>query len=255
MFTGEPDSGNVRAGLWYLMPEGPDRVDRDRSDADRILPPDERKRAAAFRDDEDRNRYLTSRVYLRLILGACLRRPPGSLLLGYEAGGRPVLQPADPTPRIRFSLSRSERAVMVGICRESDLGVDLEAVRPLDDLDQLAGRVLDPEERSRWSGFEGEDRLIQFYRYWTCKEAIMKALGRGLALAPDRIGLGFHDPAPPRVERLSLSEGVAPAGWTLRSTVIGGCACAAALPRAGADIETLWQGSELFEPGSEIPTL
>lgn len=78
------------------------------------------------------------------------------------------------------SISHSGRKVLCAVGRVRALGVDVEQIRPRSDWDGLAARVLHPEERTRLAGADG--RWEGFYRAWTLKEALAKALGAGLTL-------------------------------------------------------------------------
>jgi 4'-phosphopantetheinyl transferase len=76
-----------------------------------------------------------------------------------------------------FNISHSGRFVIC-ILADDKIGVDVEEIRPVDIKDF----------RSQWTEVEwncianDNDPLYQFYRYWTRKEAIIKADGRGMHL-------------------------------------------------------------------------
>src|SRR4051812_20160412 len=56
-----------------------------------ILMPEERERAAKFRFDRDRNRFVVGRGSLRTILGRYLQLEPDQVQLSYGAYGKPFL--------------------------------------------------------------------------------------------------------------------------------------------------------------------
>ncbi|MEU5962730.1 4'-phosphopantetheinyl transferase superfamily protein [Micromonospora parva] len=121
---------------------------------------------------------------------AVLLRRAGALLLGraetavvltHDSAGRPVVRVDDVTGPVELavSVSRTAGLVVVAARRGGAVGVDVERVRPLPAL-ALAGRWFPPAELA-WLGDRPEAcRTVDFLRLWTAKEAVGKALGRGL---------------------------------------------------------------------------
>ncbi|MGC4838280.1 4'-phosphopantetheinyl transferase family protein [Micromonospora vinacea] len=117
---------------------------------------------------------------------AVLVRRAGSLLLGraetavvltHDREGRPVVRVDD--VGLAVSVSRTAGLVVVAARRAGAVGVDVERIRPLPAL-ALARRWFPPTELA-WLGDRPEaGRTVDFLRLWTAKEAVGKALGRGL---------------------------------------------------------------------------
>jgi 4'-phosphopantetheinyl transferase len=98
------------------------------------------------------------------------------------------------------SLSHSGDVVICGLAPSGLLGVDVERVRPRKQWDGLAEFALHPSERRRLDELPDAARWRGFYRLWTLKEALAKALGVGLALPFNRISFSADnqiDAAPP----------------------------------------------------------
>lgn len=71
--------------------------------------------------------------------------------------------------------------MLVGVCSRGDPGVDIERVRPLKDFGLMTRTVLHPcEQRGLSKAAAPQQRLRDFFRVWTAKEAYTKALGTGL---------------------------------------------------------------------------
>ena len=85
------------------------------------------------------------------------------------------------------SISHSANVVLCGLAREGRLGVDVERIRPRKDWEALAQAVLHRVERQQLAALSEDLRWAGFYRAWTFKEALGKALGVGLALPFHRI--------------------------------------------------------------------
>lgn len=146
-----------------------------------LLSPDERERAIRFRLPGHGARFVVARAALRLLLAAHVGQAPAALRFDYSPRGKPALA-GGAGSGLEFNLSHSRGTAVYGISRGRAVGIDLEYVRPGIDVEALAGRFLAPEERTVLHGLTGEARLEGFYRCWTRKEALLKALGEGLAV-------------------------------------------------------------------------
>ena len=90
---------------------------------------------------------------------------------------------------VAFSAARAGRDVLVAVGRSGPVGVDIEAVRDHDDLEQAVDAVLASEERDLADASAPARRLAARYRAWTRKEAFLKAIGIGFAVDPRRIAI------------------------------------------------------------------
>lgn len=132
--------------------------------------------------ERDRMLYAQAHGWLRRILGEYLDCPPAAVRLQRDARGKPSLVTRAGAPRLRFNLSHTHSAVLVGVCTCGEPGVDIERVRPLKDFGTMARTVLHPcEQRSLAKPVPPQQRLHDFFRVWTAKEAYTKAIGTGLA--------------------------------------------------------------------------
>jgi 4'-phosphopantetheinyl transferase len=76
------------------------------------------------------------------------------------------------------------------------VGVDVEAISPDRDYSGVAAHVLSPPERDELLALPSGDRPFAFVRYWSRKEAVLKALGFGLSLPPSDLTVtGPKEPA------------------------------------------------------------
>lgn len=105
---------------------------------------------------------------LLLDLAATLAPAPR---LSHDAGGRPEV------PGLAVSISHTHHLVVVAAATDGPIGVDLEEVYPRD-VRPLAVRWFSAEELT-WTN-QQPDELVAFLQLWTAKEAVGKALGRGL---------------------------------------------------------------------------
>ncbi len=223
---------------------------RVQADAWTLLDEAERVRAARFRHPEDARRWIAARAALRTELGAALEVPAASLVFRYSARGKPALAGAS-AGRIAFNLSHSAEWVAIAMVRAMGdgepppVGVDIEAIRPLDELAELVERCFAPEEREAWCALDEALRLAAFYRTWARKEACVKALGVGIGAPLHAVDV--RDPAWPRVRLTEALTGHEHA-WSLRDfDAAPGIVGALAVPKA----DVLLQVHDLSRAGGE----
>lgn len=159
-----------------------------------VLSAAEQEQADAYYRAADRASYVAAHVALRQLLGARLGLPPTEVGLRNlpcpgcgQAHGRPAL--AGQSGRtLHFSLSRSGRLTMVGLCPVT-IGVDVEAHLEGDQADGVIAS-LHPGEQAELGRCPAGQRGRLFTELWARKEAYLKGLGIGLGrnLALDYLG-------------------------------------------------------------------
>jgi len=168
----------------------------------RLLSADEQERASRFRFDVHRRRYIVGRGALRRLLGAYLGADPAGLQFSYGPRGKPEL-PAG--PGLGFNLSNSEDLALVGFCRDAEIGVDVEFLKEMDDLEQIATRFFSVPEVADLATVPRERKKEAFFNCWTRKEAYLKAVGEGLAAPLDSFVVTLIPGVPPRMLSLEGS--------------------------------------------------
>lgn len=149
----------------------------------------ERERAARFRSSIDRRRFILTHSKLRELLGARAGLPPESLQIESAKHGKPFL--ADST--LHFSLSRSGDLAAYAFARGGAVGVDVEAVRPLPAADAIAAKTFPRREWRVYAALAEGDKANGFFDGWTRTEALAKALGGGLSLAPEALEAALEE--------------------------------------------------------------
>jgi 4'-phosphopantetheinyl transferase len=154
------------------------------------LSPVERQRAARFRFARDRDRYLAAHVALRWLIARQTGRAPARQRFTTDAFGKPWL---DEPAGCRFNISYADGVALIGLSDRAEIGVDIEADRPLDDMIELADLHFTAEER-RHLGAKADPaaRRFAFFCGWSRKEACLKALGTGLSLPPASLRTGLE---------------------------------------------------------------
>ncbi len=143
------------------------------------LSEDERERADRRQHARARRELIVSRGVLRELLAASLDCSPESLAFGYGDKDKPYL--LGPR-RLSFNVSHSGDVLVNAIALDGELGIDVERIRCISDLDAIARRFFSHHEQRALAALPTSDRPLGFYRCWTRKEAFIKARGMGLSL-------------------------------------------------------------------------
>ena len=159
--------------------------DMDSGDFERfntVLDEQEKARALSLRKPEDRALFELSHGMLRFALSRCHDIPPLSWRFWREPGGRPRIVRGGNVPDLRFSLSHAGDVAACAVSEGDDVGIDVEDLDQAVDVLELSSMVLDSVEAADlFQSCRPEARQTQFFRYWTLKEALSKAIGKGMA--------------------------------------------------------------------------
>lgn len=156
-----------------------------------LLTADERLRRDRFRHAEDAGRFVAARVFVRNILAAYTGETPAAIGFVSGAGGKPALTPGRTGGKLEFNLTHSGNRACLAIAADTPVGVDLELIRPLDDLLAIAHEVMTGDEFSEFLALDGDDRRMAFYGLWTRKEALLKAAASGFGADPRSCHVGL----------------------------------------------------------------
>ena len=182
-------SGEIQ--LWAVALDPPPEVVESLG---RSLAPDEWERARRFRFERHRRRYVVGRGALRALLGGYLGILPREVAFSYGARGKPFLAgPAATASALSFNLSNSHELALVGFLRGQEIGVDVEHLKPMPDLEQIAERFFSPSERLALRRLPALQKPEGFFNCWTRKEAYLKARGEGIATGLRDVSVSFAE--------------------------------------------------------------
>jgi 4'-phosphopantetheinyl transferase len=177
-----PDELSLEAGelhIWRvrLDQQPAAHLDRLRS----LLSVDEQERADRFHFPRHRQRYIVSRGTLRILIGRYLNRQPHSLSFSYGLQGKPALVEQSTPEPLEFNVAHSEDVALIGFIWGRSVGVDVEHIRSLKDMRQMASRFFSAEEYQTWLSVPAQKQDEAFFNCWTRKEAYIKVIGEGLS--------------------------------------------------------------------------
>jgi 4'-phosphopantetheinyl transferase len=125
----------------------------------------------------------------RLALARYLACDPRELKLEQDALGKPTLAEPHPGPRFDFSASHCGGCSLVALSPHGPVGIDVERLWPISDIDGLAETWFVNLEARTIACLQGARKIEAFFNCWTYKEAYTKALGTGLRTAPDTFAM------------------------------------------------------------------
>lgn len=149
----------------------------------------ERQKAASFVKESDQKNYLLSHLFLRKILSSYAPEVrPSEWSFSHNVYGKPAIANSI-SQTLYFNLSHTHSCAYVIVSNVSECGIDVEEKRKIPLTKGLTELVFSEEERYYYDTIE--DKETMFYRFWTLKEAHLKALGSGLMEVPPG-DLNFH---------------------------------------------------------------
>ncbi len=174
------DSGSERERLFQFLDEA------------------EKQRAARYKFDIHRFRFISGRGKLREVLARVVKCQPEEVIFGSGEFGKPYIKQTDKSNNIQFNVSKSSAMGAVAISQGMQIGLDIEQIKHngISDCDLIVEKEFTDDEIKWYQQHDSKNRLIAFYALWTCKEAYLKALGSGLNDSLDRFTVSLKEEQP-----------------------------------------------------------
>lgn len=179
------------------------------------LSPEEKERAGKFKFEKHRNRFIAGRGALRTILGQYMSAGPTVLRFVYSTNGKPTLAEEFADTGMHFNLAHTEDLALIAVTRIGAVGVDVEGVRPVKNVEDLVARFFSARENEFFQKVSDAEKPVAFFNLWTRKEALLKATGEGITRSLALVEVSF---LPGETARLLAIAGDAEkaAQWSLR---------------------------------------
>ena len=155
-----------------------------------LLSQNEKARADSLKNESSRNRFVAVHARLREILGSLVNAVPVQLRIEKTKYGKPYLTDY---PDVIFNLSHTANKLAVVSGFNCELGVDIELCKPRANMAGLVERCFAEEELTYWKQLPATLKTQEFHRFWTRKEAFVKAVGRGIALGLKECVINPHN--------------------------------------------------------------
>jgi len=151
-----------------------------------LLDDEERERWKRFLSAVARRQFALCRAALRVVLSERLGCTNRALSFGYLEHGKPFATVGGRRAETGFNVSHSGRHGLIAIAARDWLGVDVEERVANRDFEGIGSLVYGPAEQRLLAAAAGREQVHLFYRLWSMKEALIKALGAGFSLSPSR---------------------------------------------------------------------
>jgi 4'-phosphopantetheinyl transferase len=119
-------------------------------------------------------RHLLTDLLIRKVLSQELNMRFNSIKINTNNFGKPELV----NKKREFNISHSNNIIVLAT-DDLPVGVDVEYIQPLNDLEELIMQFTQ-EEQDEYYKRSTNERINLFYELWTLKESYLKATGKGL---------------------------------------------------------------------------
>ncbi len=155
-----------------------------------LLTLDEKNRAKRYRFQRDTFQYIFQSAVLRLLLADFLNCNPLQIDIRKRNDGKPFLEDNGKL-NIHFNISHSGEFTVFAFNQFNEIGIDIEKIENIPDIIEIVDRYFTNREKLSIHSCTINERLTLFYKFWTRKEAVLKALGVGLLKPLDSVDVSF----------------------------------------------------------------
>ena len=159
-----------------------------------VLTQKEVERFYKYKVQNRRNDLLLSRVLFQIILCKLGISATDSFWVEPDSNGKPFAWSKQGQAPFHINTSDTKGMIVWAVSRDAVLGCDVEFMGK--DQDEIAKRHFAPQEVADYQALSGLDKKHRFFEIWTMKESVIKADGRGLAVALDSFYFKFDQPQP-----------------------------------------------------------
>jgi 4'-phosphopantetheinyl transferase len=173
-----PDLAAGQVHVWKIWQE-----EARFADFTSLLSNEEMERASRLRTAALFHRFAANHGMLRILLGSYLGMDPRRLQFAANPYGKPSLR--EMGLHLRFNMTHSDDLTLIAVCLQSEVGIDVETVRPVEEWEEIAKSHFSDDEYRCLLAEPMQPADLQrdaFFRCWTRKEAVIKAIGMGLSM-------------------------------------------------------------------------
>ena len=155
-----------------------------------ILSDNEKTKIKKYISKGLRSRHIVSTGLARVLISNYTTYKPNDIIFKYNEFGKPFVSPDSNGNNLFFNLSHSYNYVVYVFTRNMPIGIDVEKVKELADMEGVVDLCFSESEKKWFSKVSSDKKEEIFYKIWTAKEAYIKAIGKGFSFSPKRISLG-----------------------------------------------------------------
>ncbi|WP_304516729.1 4'-phosphopantetheinyl transferase family protein [Cecembia rubra] len=156
-----------------------------------ILSPEEKEKAFRFHFEKDRTAYIASRGMLRLFLSHYMEEKPESIQFEYNDFGKPFLKNGIYDKKLHFNLAHAGNLVLFAFTSDQEIGIDVEFIREDFSIDTIVNNYFCSQEIQEIQKLDPSAAFTLFFKFWARKEAILKAMGKGLSFPLEKCNVSL----------------------------------------------------------------
>ncbi len=158
-----------------------------------LLTPDESARYARFRLPKGRHQFLLTRALARTVLSLYADVDPAVWRFDTGEWGKPEVSSPAGYGWLHFNLAHTDGLIACAVARSCAVGVDVENMQRSGETVAIAERYFSESETEALRALTEAEQRERFFRYWTLKEAYIKARGMGLQIPLGQFSLRLED--------------------------------------------------------------
>ena len=178
----------------------------------------EKQRAHGFTFAEHREKFIITHGILRLLLSKYLLQDPKTIKFTHNKQGKPTITKNE----LEFNISHSGDLALFAFAKNISLGVDVEAIKPKIEYEDIAKRFFSPTEYEQLLRVPTKIRKTAFFNCWTRKEAFIKAVGEGLSFPLSDFEVNIQETKSSQSQLLKIHQTYNAKDWSILSLNILG---------------------------------
>jgi len=171
-----------------------------------LLSAAEKERSERFKFYKHRKNYIASHGFLHTVLSYYVDTPANEITFSLGEQGKPSIISEQNSDNIQFNLSHSGNLAILAICKNHQLGVDIEHTDRKADWAGIARRFFTDYEQEVFFQLDETIQEDAFYKVWTRKEAHMKVTGEGLSLSPTQFEISIPPKPAEFIQNLKFED-------------------------------------------------
>lgn len=184
-----------------------------------LMTADENAKWQRYKFEKDKHQHLVTRALIRDTLSRYEPQvAPADWRFEQNPHGKPAIANALRQP-LYFNLSHTQNLAALAVTRSGTVGIDVEKIKPMEQVRGLAERCFVEDEVSFVFAGEKNSLLWRFFKLWTLKEAYIKARGCGMSLSLHAVR--FAAEAHPLTVSFDLEHDDQPEAWAFRHWQLG----------------------------------
>lgn len=171
-----------------------------------LLSDEEKERSERFKFYKHRKLFIASHGFLHATLCRYIGTPENGIQFSYAKYGKPSIIDNQNNENIQFNMSHSANLAILAVCKNHQLGIDIEFAERKTDWQGIIKRFYTDNEQEKLLSLPEDIQKETFFKIWTRKEAHMKITAQGLHLSPDKFEVSVPPQEATFIKNLSSAD-------------------------------------------------